>query len=131
MAASQNPQNSREVFHYRPHQLKFIQTQLALRESPGSIIDHEVGSGKTATVIGVCEALRRFDEYKTAQVIVLTKKALVDGFLSELVSDVTVTVTVTITVTVTVTTVHFRRPNRGTLNLVMERCWTHSVTCTQ
>lgn len=47
---------------FRPHQQEFINTQVALRNSPGCIIDHEVGSGKTLTVIGVVEALRKYPE---------------------------------------------------------------------
>lgn len=69
---------------YRPHQVKFIENEVKFRCSPGRVIDHELGSGKTLTVIGAIEALRRFPEFKEAPVIVLTLKALVDGFKGEL-----------------------------------------------
>ena len=72
------------LWTYRPHQVKFIDSQVKFRRSPGCVVDHELGSGKTLTVIGAIEALRRFPEFKEAPVIVLTLKALVDGFRGEL-----------------------------------------------
>jgi SNF2 family DNA or RNA helicase len=75
---------SSPLWTYRSHQAKFIANEVKFRRSPGCVIDHELGSGKTLTVIGAIEALRRFPEYKEAPVIVLTLKALVDGFRNEL-----------------------------------------------
>jgi len=69
---------------YRPHQQRFIDNEVRFWESPGRIIDHELGSGKTLTVIGAIEALRRFPEFQNAPVLVLTMKALIDGFKNEL-----------------------------------------------
>lgn len=75
---------SSSKWSYRPHQLNFIQTELKFPYSPGRIIDHDLGSGKTLTVIGAIEALRVHKEFKNAPVIVLTMKALVEGFKNEL-----------------------------------------------
>ena len=69
---------------YRPHQRRFIDTEIRFPRSPGKIIDHEVGSGKTLTVIGAVEALRIHEAFREAPVVVLTMKALVEGFYHEL-----------------------------------------------
>ena len=82
-AAAVLPPTSRRLI-YRPHQQRFIENEVLHRSSPGRIVDHELGSGKTLEVIGAIEALRRFPEFQDAPVLVLTMKALVDGFYSEL-----------------------------------------------
>jgi superfamily II DNA or RNA helicase len=69
---------------YRPHQQQFIDNEVLCVDSPGRLIDHELGSGKTLSVIGAIEALRQFPAYKEARVLVLTMKALINGFHGEL-----------------------------------------------
>jgi hypothetical protein len=73
-----------ERWTYRAHQQRFIANEVRFRGSPGRVIDHELGSGKTLTVIGAIEALRQFPEFKEAPVLVLTMKALINGFKGEL-----------------------------------------------
>ena len=72
---------------YRPHQRDFIEDEIHFRTSPGRIINHELGSGKTLTTIGAIEHLRQFPEFKNAHVIVLTSRVLVEGFKKELVKS--------------------------------------------
>jgi len=75
----------RSSLGFRPHQRAFIERQVTVcRHAPGCIVDHELGSGKTLTVIGAVEALRRFPEFAEARVLVLTLKSLVEGFRAEL-----------------------------------------------
>jgi superfamily II DNA or RNA helicase len=70
---------------YRPHQQQFIDNEVLYVNSPGRLIDHELGSGKTLSVIGAIEALRQhYPAYKEARVLVLTMKALINGFHGEL-----------------------------------------------
>lgn len=70
---------------YRPHQQQFIDNEVLYVNSPGRLIDHELGSGKTLSVIGAIEALRQhYSAFKEARVLVLTMKALINGFHGEL-----------------------------------------------
>lgn len=70
--------------YYRAHQRQFIASELKFAASPGRIINHELGSGKTLTVIGAIESLRQLARFKNTHVLVLTSRALVEGFKHEL-----------------------------------------------
>lgn len=72
----------------RPHQARFIQNELRT-PNPGKIVDHELGSGKTLTVISAIEALRHHEPqaFGHLPVLVLTSKTLVDGFKQELIKS--------------------------------------------
>ena len=78
---------SKPLWVYRPHQKKIIKQLYNNPLSPGCLLDHELGSGKTQTIIGAIERLRQHPNhpsFKETPVFVLTMKALVENFRNEL-----------------------------------------------
>jgi len=71
--------------HFRPHQRKAIQRQALNPHLPGCVFCHEVGSGKSRTLVGTVERLRTLGIIPPqTQVIILTKRSIMDNISDEI-----------------------------------------------